>query len=121
MLLTYGGSITLGDECSVNPYSILYGHGGLSIGNFVRIAAHSVFIPANHSFDQVDIPIHCQPLVMKGIHIGSDVWVGTGVRVLDGVTIGDGSVIAAGSVVIGSIEPYTVNGGVPSRILKHRK
>ena len=52
MLMTYpGGKIVLGSQCSVNPFSVLYGHGGLVIGNHVRIATHTVIIPAEHRFD----------------------------------------------------------------------
>ena len=27
VIMTYGGSISIGDRCSINPYSIIYGHG----------------------------------------------------------------------------------------------
>lgn len=120
MLLTYGGNIELGDFCGVNPYSILYGHGGLKIGDFVRIAAHCVIIPANHGIDDLSSPIYEQPLSKKGITIGNDIWIGAGVRILDGVNIGDGSVIGAGTVVTKDIIPLSVNVGVPSHIIKMR-
>lgn len=42
ILATHGGTISLGEYVSVNPYAILYGIGGLTIGNNVRIAAHTV-------------------------------------------------------------------------------
>src|SRR5688500_14272784 len=45
---TYGGAIRIGNNVSLNYYSILYGHGGLDVGDGVRIAAHTVVIPANH-------------------------------------------------------------------------
>lgn len=121
LVLAYGGSISIGDDCTINPYCILYGHGGLSIGNGVRIAAHSVIIPSNHNFNNPDIPIYQQGVTKKGIKIGDDVWIGANVTILDGVTIGNGSVIAAGSVVNKDVPPFAVVGGVPIRILKTRK
>ncbi len=120
MLLTYGGSIEMGDDCSVNPFCVLYGHGGLVIGNKVRIATHTVIIPANHVFDDMDVPIMYQTEERKGIKIGNDVWIACGVRILDGVTIGNGVVIAAGSVVTKSFPDNVVIAGVPARIIKHR-
>jgi acetyltransferase-like isoleucine patch superfamily enzyme len=54
------------------------------------------------------------------ITIGNDVWIGTNVTVLDGVTIGDGAVIGANSVVTKNVEPYSVVGGVPARLIKKR-
>jgi len=115
MLLTYGGDIAIGDNCGVGPYAVLYGHGGLTVGNNVWIAAHSVVVPANHTFGAVDKPIHSQQLVMEGITIGSDVWIGAGAKVLDGVWIGDGAVIGAGAVVVDDIMPMSINAGVPAR------
>lgn len=120
MLLSYGGSIEIGDDCTVNPYSILYGHGGLKIGNGVRIAAHCTIIPSNHNFADRSVDIRLQGLTNLGITIEDDVWIGTGVRILDGVTIAKGCIVAAGAVVTQSTSPYTIVGGVPSRKLKDR-
>jgi acetyltransferase-like isoleucine patch superfamily enzyme len=121
MIMTYGGDISLGNYCSVNPNTILYGHGGLKVGNYVRFAANSVVIPANHTFVRTDVPIHSQPLKRIGIKIGSDVWIGAGVCILDGVRIGDGVVVGAGSVVTGDLEPFSINVGIPARMIKMRK
>ncbi|MFC6733698.1 DapH/DapD/GlmU-related protein [Haladaptatus sp. DYSN1] len=120
MLLPYGGHITMGDDCTVNPFSILYGHGGLTIGDNVRIAAATVVIPANHNFDDVDVPIHEQGETREGITIEDDVWIGTGARILDGVTIGEGSVIGAGSVVTESIPAGSIAAGVPAKVIRSR-
>ncbi len=121
MIMTYGGTIEIGSVCSINPYTILYGHGNLKIGNNVLIAAHTVIIPANHVFTDVTIPINLQGLTTKGITIEDDVWIGTGCKILDGVTIGKGAVIAAGAVVNKDVQPYTIVGGVPAKELKKRK
>ena len=54
------------------------------------------------------------------IEIGNDAWIGDGVQILNGVKIGDGAVIAAGALVTKDVEPYTIIGGVPGKILKKR-
>jgi acetyltransferase-like isoleucine patch superfamily enzyme len=119
-LQTYGGSITIGDDCSLNPFCIVYGHGGLRIGNAVRIATGCVIIPANHTFSDPSRPIMMQPESRKGIVIEDDVWVGARCVILDGVTVGSGAVIAAASVVSKDVEPMTVVAGVPARLIKRR-
>ena len=119
-LLAAGGSITIGRDCSVNPGCILYGHGGLRIGDDVRIAAYSVFIPANHRFDDPVNPIRNQGESCIGIEVGNDVWLGAHVTILDGVVIADGCVIAAGSVVTRSTEPLGIYMGNPARLARYR-
>lgn len=114
------GSITIGNNCSINPFCVLYGHGGLTIGNNVRIACHTTIIPANHNFDDPDTPICEQGINAKGIVIEDDVWIGAGSKILDGCKIGRGSVIGAGSVVTKNIAPYSVCAGVPSRLIRSR-
>jgi len=115
-----GGRIELGKMNSVNPYCVLYGHGGLTTGDYVRIATHTVIIPASHVFDDPDRPITRQGLTKQGICIGRDVWIACGCRILDGVKIGDGSVIAAGAVVNRDVAPFSVVGGVPAKVIKMR-
>lgn len=54
------------------------------------------------------------------VEIGNDVWIGQNVRILDGVNIGDGAIVAAGAIVTKSVEPYSIVGGVPARVIKKR-
>ena len=92
---------------------MLYGVGGLYIGNNVLIAGHTMIIPASHIFESRNKTIIEQGITAKGISIEDDVWIAHGCSILDGVTIGKGAVIAAGSVVNRDVEPYTLWAGVP--------
>ncbi len=59
--------------------------------------------------------------VSKGdIKIGHDVWIGGDTTILSGVTIGTGAIIAAGSIVVNNVEPFTISGGNPNKIIKKR-
>lgn len=120
-LLSYGGNILIGNNVSINPYTLVYGQGNITIGNYVRIAAQCVLIPSNHVFSDPTLPIYAQGLINKGITIEDDVWIGCGVRILDGVTIARGCVIGAGSVVTKSTEAYGIYVGVPAVKIKSRK
>jgi acetyltransferase-like isoleucine patch superfamily enzyme len=120
MLLTHGGHIVLGDHCSVNPFTIIYGVGGVSIGNGVRIAAHSMIVPENHKAGTDEMPLHRAGSTKQGICIEDNVWLGSGVRVLDGVRIGRNAIVGAGSVVTKSLPPNTTSVGVPARVISTR-
>ncbi len=120
LIKAFGGNVEIGDKTSINDFCVLYGHGGLKIGNFCRIATHSIFISANHTFSDRNKLIMNQPVTKKGIIIEDDVWIGAGVKVLDGVRIGKGSVIGAGSVVTKDIPPYSIAVGLPARVIKKR-
>lgn len=120
-LETHDGWIKMGKDCSVNRFSILAGHGGLEIGDYVRIGPNVIIYAANHIFSNPDIPIKDQGLSSYGIKIEEDVWIGAGAIVLDGVTIGKGSVIGAGAVVTKDIPPYSVAVGVPAKVIKKRE
>lgn len=120
MVLAYGGTIKLGDNVSLNPFSIIYGQGGVEIGSDTRIAAHVVIVASDHRFDSPDLSIREQGLRRKGIRVGRDVWIGAGAKILDGANIGDGCVIGANAVVKGTLEPNGLYVGVPARRIKER-
>ncbi|MFQ5463217.1 MAG: acyltransferase [Phycisphaerae bacterium] len=121
ILATYGGTIDLGANVFVGPYSVIYGHGGLTIGRDTMVAAHTVIIPANHVFADNTHAIRGQGETRMGIEIEEDVWVGAGARILDGTRISRGSVIGAGSVVRDSVPANSVVVGVPARVVRTRE
>lgn len=114
------GDIEIGRNVSINDHSVLLGHGGIRIGDDVRIAAHVVIASFEHGYDDVDLPIRRQPIVRKPIVIEDDVWIGAGAKILGGSHIARGCVIGANSVVKGTTVPFGVYGGAPARLLKMR-
>ncbi len=110
--------LEIGDNVSIHDYSYIDSFGGLIIGDNVSIAHSSSIITFNHTWEFQNIPIKYNPVVCLSVKIESDVWVGCGVRIMPGVTIGQRSIIASGAVVTKSVEPYTMVGGVPAKIIK---
>ncbi|WP_413774027.1 CatB-related O-acetyltransferase [Cetobacterium sp. NK01] len=86
--------------------------------------------PFSHSRAKKNIGFNYENIVEKEglkrvdeeyiIEIGNDVWIGDGVQILNGVRIGDGAVIGAGALVTKDVEPYSIIGGVPGKVLKKR-
>ncbi len=120
LLHTQGGSIHIGQGCFIGPYAVVYGHGGLVVGDNVMIAAHCVVVPSNHNFTELAVPINQQSTTDRGVRIEDNVWIGAHAVVLDGVTVGTGSIVAAGAVVTGDVPPGVVVAGVPARVLRAR-
>jgi acetyltransferase-like isoleucine patch superfamily enzyme len=114
------GFIKLGDNSEVGPYSVLWGAGGITIGNNVHIGAH-VSITAHEAEhiqpDQHDVwkplDFYFEPVVIEDHTL-----ICSGTVIIPGVTIGHHSMIGGGAVVIGDIPPYSLAVGCPARVVR---
>ncbi len=110
--------ITIGRQSLIGEYTVIRGQGGVTIGDRVYTSPFTQIIAVNHVFDDPDRPFVDQGITAEGITIEDDVWIGAGAVVTDGVHIGQGAVVAAGAVVTRDVEPHTVVGGVPAKLIK---
>lgn len=104
----------LGEGVFINAGCRFQDQGGIYIGDRALIGHNAVIATLNHNMD----PAKRANLLPAPVRIGNDVWLGSNVTVLPGVTIGDGAVVAAGAVVTKDVEPNTVVGGVPAKVIK---
>ncbi len=119
-LAAYGGSIEIARWVYLGPYTVIFGHGGVSIGEGTLIAMHCRIVSSNHLVAPFGTSIRSQPDVRESTRIGRDVWLGAGVTVLAGVTIGDGCVVGAGAVVTKDLPPGAIADGVPAKVRRFR-
>lgn len=120
ILDAWGGRIALGSDVFIGPYTVIYGHGGVEIGDACLISMHCRIVSSNHAVPPLDTTIRSQPDVLLPTRIGRDVWLGAGATVLGGVTIGDGCVVGAGAVVTSDLAPGSIAVGVPARVVGRR-
>lgn len=52
--------------------------------------------------------------------IGNDVWIGNKATLMQGVKIGDGAIIGTNALVTKDVEPYTIVGGNPAKVIRKR-
>jgi acetyltransferase-like isoleucine patch superfamily enzyme len=107
----------------------------LHIGQFCSIAGNvNVYLGGSHRtdwvttypfghihqnlFDKFDGSGH--PKTNGDVVIGNDVWICENVTIMSGINIGDGAVIAANSHVVKNVEPYSIVGGNPAKLIKYR-
>lgn len=116
VLHAFGGQIRIGKDAFLGPFSVVYGHGGVEIGDACLIAMHCRILSSNHTLAPFGTDIRSQPDDLRPTRIGRDVWLGAGVTVLGGVTIEDGCVVGAGAVVTKDLPPGAIAMGVPATV-----
>lgn len=119
-LSTWGGSIRIGRRVFLGPHVVIYGHGGVEIGDETMLAMHTRILSSEHTISARSGLIRNEPDILLPTKIGRDVWLGAGVTVLGGVTIGDGCVVGAGAVVTRDLPPYSIARGVPAKVVGER-
>jgi acetyltransferase-like isoleucine patch superfamily enzyme len=88
----------------------------ITIGKNCQIGPRVCFETMSHGM--VYEPGKGRGRLSKPIVVDDEVWIGCGAIILQGVTIGKGAVVSAGAVVSKDVEPLTVVGGVPAKLLK---
>lgn len=118
--VVFGEEFEIGDNSTVGFRSDIYGL--VKIGKDVMIGPEVAIYTHNHKHDEIDIPMIKQGYTEnKPVYIEDNVWIGRRVLIMPGVCIGTGSIVAAGAVVTKNVEPYSIVGGNPAKIIKYRK
>jgi acetyltransferase-like isoleucine patch superfamily enzyme len=112
------GKIVIGNNCSLQLNSIIYGEGGVIIGDWVRIAANVVIISSNKNINEKTIPYSMQGTIKKEVKVGNNIWIGAGSIILPGVNLGDNVVVGAGSVVTKSFKGNCIIAWNPAKIIR---
>lgn len=127
------GNSSVDDFSYISEKSVIY---ETTIGKFCSIGPNVRTAPGKHpthTFVSTHPAVYSNPSnllknfskkdaysYVKQIVIGNDVWIGANALILDGVKIGDGAIIGANSIVNKDIEPYSIVGGIPSKLIKYR-
>jgi len=115
------GMISIGEQTHVDHFCVLYGQGGLTIGDECAIASGvTIYSQTNADVRADGTPVTLQPTSYARVSIGRGCWLGAGVIILPGVSIGDGCHVGAGAVATADLPPFSVAVGVPAKVIKKR-
>lgn len=137
--------ISIGSNVIIDDFVLIMGGRETIIGNYVHIACFTSITGGGRfvmedfsglsggcriytgtedflgsSLTNPTIPVGFRNVIRSFVTIGKHAILGANVVVLPGVTIGDGAAIGANSLVIKDIEPWTINVGSPTGILRER-
>lgn len=121
------GFVSIGKRVHIAPFSNIVGLGGVSIGDysavgrFAQLLSHSEVSKSGLRMSGPMVSENEKGSKSAPIIIGTDVVIGTGSVIMPGVNIGDGAIIAPNSLILGNIRPWTINVGVPSKIVGIRE
>jgi maltose O-acetyltransferase len=99
----------IGQRCYVDARA------GIRVESDVSISREVCILTATHKINCPDFSPTFGP-----VHFAQRSWIGMRAVILPGVNIGEGAVVGAGAVVTGDVDPYTVVGGVPAKVLGKR-
>ncbi|MDG4716548.1 CatB-related O-acetyltransferase [Winogradskyella marincola] len=110
-----GDKLIIGKFCMIASGTTFIMNGGNHLTEATSAYPFAIFGGAwQHAMDGKSYPTKGNTV------IGNDVWIGHNATIMPGVTIGDGSIIAAKAVVTKDVEPYTIVGGNPAKLIKKR-
>jgi len=110
------GPVIIGNRTKIGLSNTIIGP--VTIGNDIRLAQNITLSGLNHSYTDVNLPIHAQGVSTAPIVIEDETWIGANVVIVAGVTVGKHCIIAAGSIVTKDIPSYSVAVGNPARVIK---
>lgn len=108
-------NLTMGERSSLAPHVDCYSVDRIVIGDDVTVSQRAFLCTASHDIESLDRRLTTAP-----IYVGDGAWIFAEAFVAPGVHIAVGAVVAARAVVVKDVEPWTVVGGNPARVLKRR-
>lgn len=112
-----GNHVYIGPDVNLDD---LYPH-LITIEDYVSIGMRTLIFVHSNPTCSIDIKNNYYQREIAPTTIKRGAWITPGCIILAGVTIGENSIVGAGSVVVKDVEPYTIVGGSPAKLIKRLK
>lgn len=123
------GQITIGRDCHISQNTMLYGYGGIFIGDNSTLSSgtklYSLTSMAYNPYNMHEVvsivPYSGKSPTLEGpIFLGNNVWVGIDCIVSPGVTLDDNTFVRSQSIVNSSFAENSYAGGNPAVLIRSR-
>lgn len=112
----YPANLVMGDNTCLAGDVDCYNVAPVVLEDNVTVSQGAYLCTASHDISDAMHPLVTAPIVLK-----SQSWVAARAFVGMGVTVGEGAVVGATASVYKNVEPWTVVGGNPAKVIKMRK
>lgn len=110
--------LQMGHRACLGPEVICYNQDWVVLEDEAVVSQYSYLCTAGHDVDHANTAD--SGLITASIVLRRGAWVGSRAYIGMGVEIGEGAVVGATASVYKSVEPWTVLGGNPAKVIKKR-
>lgn len=114
--IKYPWKLRIGDHCWIGQETWIDNIADVSIGSHVCISQRAFICTGSHNYKDKAFGLQASPVV-----VGDGAWICAAALVLPGVRVGANAVVAGGSVVTSDVQPATIVGGNPARLVGQRE
>lgn len=123
------GEITIGCQCHISQNTMIYGYGGVYVGNNSTLSVgskiYSLTSMAYNPYDRTEVvsivPYEGKsPTLMGPVVLGKNVWVGIDCIISPGCTLGDNVFVKSHTIINSSFEENSYVGGAPAYRIRGR-
>lgn len=116
----YSENLQMGSNVHIGFGALWNAMGNILLENNIIIGPKSTIWSINHNYNSTRFLPYDGKEMLKSVVIESNVWIGANVIINPGVRVGEGSVIAMGSVITKNVEPLSIMGGNPAKLIGKR-
>lgn len=112
-------NLTMKAGSCLGPNVICYNMANVALNENACVSQYSYLCTAGH--DTTLLNNSKNGLITAATKIGKDAWIGAKAFIGMGVKIGEGAIVGATASVYKDVEPYTIVGGNPARIIRKKE
>ena len=108
-------NLRCGRRVAIADDAVIYNPEQVTLESNAIVSEQAYLCGASHDYNSPAFPMIARP-----IHIGRYAWICARATVQMGVTVGEGAVLALGSVATRDLDPWSIYGGIPARLMGRR-